>query len=83
MNVSQKLASWKVPAEDAKASKNKIGMNQRNPRFKRYSPCLFLAVFLIFRSTVKPFNRQTVKLRAYKALSLTQVSAIELSLKFI
>jgi hypothetical protein len=32
MSVSQKLASWKGSAEDAKAEKNKIRVNPRNPR---------------------------------------------------
>jgi hypothetical protein len=44
MSVSQKLASWKGSAKDAKAGKNIISVNQRHPRLNIIEFSAFSAV---------------------------------------
>jgi len=59
LSVSQKLASWKGSAEDAKAGKYKIRVNQCNPRLN----IIEFSVLSVAKNLCNPW----LLFRAYKA----------------
>ena len=61
MSVSQKLASWKGSAEDAKAGKYKIRVNPRNLRL------ISLRAFCAFSWLKNPCNQRNPRLTIYSS----------------